>query len=320
MQLVSIIIPTYNRVSLLKAAVDSCIKQSHSEIEIIIIDDGSTDETESTVLQLLITKWLGQNIIYYKQNNSGASAARNKGLELSNGEFIQFLDSDDELFENKITLQVKAIIDNNADCCSCYGRMGENPIGNTSRIGESFSSKLDLMHKLCSGKVHVMSTPAVLWKKSVINSVHGWNSSIGLGDDLEFHVRTLLNVQKIEFINVDLFFVRVHYSNRLSDYKNNIKQIESSILTQQIITEKLKEAVLWDSVFQQGILKCSRTLYANYMSMASEEKLRLFENWLKSICLYPIRKHGILFLIFSRKLLGGKIILLCFKILKLIKH
>lgn len=96
--LVSIIIPTFNRKNFITEAVESCIQQTYKKIEIIIVDDGSTDGTEELVKQQQGKEWLNKPIRYYKQLNSGASAARNKGVEVSNGEFIQFLDSDDILF------------------------------------------------------------------------------------------------------------------------------------------------------------------------------------------------------------------------------
>lgn len=92
--MVSVIIPTYNRVALLKRAVQSVLRQTYSDFEILIIDDGSTDETEKMVHEEL----LDPRIRYDKLSiNQGVHAARNRGLDIARGEFIVFLDSDDEL-------------------------------------------------------------------------------------------------------------------------------------------------------------------------------------------------------------------------------
>ncbi len=97
---ISVVIPTYNRKSLLKNAIDSVLKQKYSPKEIIIIDDGSDDGTEK-----LICREYPQ-IKYVWQDNSGISSARNLGIEQSTGDWIAFLDSDDEWLPNKLENQV----------------------------------------------------------------------------------------------------------------------------------------------------------------------------------------------------------------------
>ena len=99
---ISVIIPTYNRHVLLERAVMSVLKQTRPADEIIIIDDGSTDGTPE-----LIPKKFPQ-ILYYRQENKGVSAARNAGIEKSSGDWIAFLDSDDAWLPRKLEYQQKA--------------------------------------------------------------------------------------------------------------------------------------------------------------------------------------------------------------------
>ena len=88
--LVSVIIPTYNRAHLIKRSAMSVLNQTYSNLELIIVDDGSTDNTEEVV------KSIDDNrVIYIKQPNQGACAARNNGIDHAKGEFIAFQDSDD---------------------------------------------------------------------------------------------------------------------------------------------------------------------------------------------------------------------------------
>jgi glycosyltransferase involved in cell wall biosynthesis len=90
--LVSVILPTYNRASMLPRAISSALNQNYSNIELIVIDDCSSDETETVV-----RSFEDPRIIYERlEKNSGGSAARNFGIEISLGEFIAFLDDDDE--------------------------------------------------------------------------------------------------------------------------------------------------------------------------------------------------------------------------------
>jgi glycosyltransferase involved in cell wall biosynthesis len=94
--LVSIVIPTYNYCRYLPRALQSCIDQSYENLEIIVIDDGSTDNTKALVKNLV------NRVTYVYQENQGVSAARNRGLEMATGEFIAFLDADDYLTGDSI--------------------------------------------------------------------------------------------------------------------------------------------------------------------------------------------------------------------------
>ena len=113
--LISVIIPTYNRGSLILDSLNSVIRQTYKNLEIIIVDDCSTDNTEE------IIRNAGDNrIIYHKLlKNSGACTARNKGIELANGEYIAFNDSDDIWHENKLEKQIDFLLKKNADVVTC---------------------------------------------------------------------------------------------------------------------------------------------------------------------------------------------------------
>lgn len=100
--LISVIIPTFNRASVLLRAVESVLNQSYSHIELIIVDDGSTDETELLLAPYIVN----HRVRYHKCINSGVAAARNKGAALANGDWIAFLDSDDEWLEDKLSEQM----------------------------------------------------------------------------------------------------------------------------------------------------------------------------------------------------------------------
>lgn len=106
--MVSIIIPTYNSEHVICRAVDSCLDQTYRDIEIIVIDDGSTDDT-----QKVLEKYAHETRFkYIYQNNQERSYARNNALKLANGEFIQFLDADDIIHPQKLEKQVAYLTKN----------------------------------------------------------------------------------------------------------------------------------------------------------------------------------------------------------------
>lgn len=104
--LVSIIIPTYNYGKYLSGAIESCLGQSYGNLEVIVIDDGSTDGTGEMV------KNIGDpRVLYHRQENRGVSAARNRGLKEAKGDFIVFLDADDRLTEDSIDVRLAVMLE-----------------------------------------------------------------------------------------------------------------------------------------------------------------------------------------------------------------
>src|SRR6476659_9169501 len=100
---VSIIIPTYNRGYILPVAIQSVLTQTNGSWELLVVDDGSTDDTEKA-----IETFQDSRIRYFKQENRGQAVARNAGLEKAKGDWIAFLDSDNELLPDFIDEALKA--------------------------------------------------------------------------------------------------------------------------------------------------------------------------------------------------------------------
>src|ERR1700678_803249 len=103
MPTISVIIPTYNRADLIGQALESALAQTHPADEIIVVDDGSTDDTERVVAQ-----YAGQ-VRYMRQVNAGPSAARNRGIQAASGDFIALLDSDDLWVKDRLERQLAAL-------------------------------------------------------------------------------------------------------------------------------------------------------------------------------------------------------------------
>jgi glycosyltransferase involved in cell wall biosynthesis len=117
MSVISIIIPTYNRSGLVETALDSVAAQDYRPVEVLVVDDGSTDDTETVVRRWKDRCDQDQRLStrYLYQSNQGAPAARNRGLEAATGEYVLFLDSDDRLAEDALTGLVRAQKERNAD-------------------------------------------------------------------------------------------------------------------------------------------------------------------------------------------------------------
>ena len=114
--MISIIIPLYNAENTIQNCIDSVLQQTYHNIEVILVNDGATDNSQH------ICEECAQNdnrIKIIQQKNSGVSSARNNGMEYATGEYIMFLDSDDTLAPNACELLYNTIIEKNADCIIC---------------------------------------------------------------------------------------------------------------------------------------------------------------------------------------------------------
>ena len=113
MPTVSVVIPTYNAARYVEAAVNSVLGQTFRDVEVLVVDDGSTDGTEAVLASY------GKAIRYFRQENSGVSAARNRGIQESTGRYVGFLDADDTWFPEKLDRQIAAL-ESSGQQRACY--------------------------------------------------------------------------------------------------------------------------------------------------------------------------------------------------------
>ncbi|WP_163436656.1 glycosyltransferase family A protein [Fibrobacter succinogenes] len=112
--MISIVLPSFNRARILPKAVESILRQTYKDFELIIVDDGSSDNTREVV-----KSFNDDRIVYVHQENAGACVARNNGIDHARGEYIAFQDSDDIWHEDKLEKQLKALQEKNADIVFC---------------------------------------------------------------------------------------------------------------------------------------------------------------------------------------------------------
>lgn len=172
--LVSTIIPAYNRPALVREAVQSVLEQTHRPIEIIIVDDESTDDTPARIRELVYA--YPEIIRTVRQENGGPGVARETGRKLAHGEFIQYLDSDDLLLPRKFEKQV-AMFHRHPDTGVAYCKTYEVEIGAelagapSARTGERFTN---LFPHLLTGRIWQTATP--LFRRSLSDRVGPWTN------------------------------------------------------------------------------------------------------------------------------------------------
>lgn len=161
--LVSIIIPTYNYGPFLADALKSCLEQTHPAVEVVVVDDGSTDDTRHVISPYQ------DRIVYIYQENQGVSAARNKGLEIASGDFVAFLDADDYLTPDAVETWLNAFSDHNSVDCAVTvtfsGRIDDASQSCRTKPLQEFVSE-ELSEMLLSRRLP-FATCAVLTRSSV---------------------------------------------------------------------------------------------------------------------------------------------------------
>lgn len=196
--LISIITPCYNAAPFLNCAIDSVLAQKYQNFELIIVDDGSTDDTSK-----IVKSYKDKRINYYKRENKGQSSASNFGLSCARGEFIKFFDADDVMNDLHLEAQVNRIQESKNFLVSCkWGRFYTGDIERAQFIPESVWKDMSSLHwvkEALSQRYDMMGVWLWLIPRSVIEKVGGWDERLSLNNDFEFSMRLLLNVEDVLF-------------------------------------------------------------------------------------------------------------------------
>ncbi|MFK7777457.1 MAG: glycosyltransferase family A protein [Gimesia sp.] len=189
--LVSILIPCYNGEKFVAEAIESALGQTHSNVEVIVVDDGSTDHSVE------VLKSFGDRIIFEAASNQGACIARNRAFELSSGEYIQFLDADDLLCPHKIETQLPILVSGEADLTFCKGYIfGDGkPERPKKRIIGDPNGIDPFVYCINQG----LSTEGPLIKREFVEKVNGFTPSLLRGQEWNFHLRLAAAGVRIHF-------------------------------------------------------------------------------------------------------------------------
>jgi glycosyltransferase involved in cell wall biosynthesis len=218
--LISIIIPVYNSEQYISDTIVSCIEQTYENIEIIIINDGSTDNVEE-----VIKGFSDPRIHYYKKENEGACVARNFGISVSKGKLLQFLDHDDILDKNKLFQQVLSYLKFGDDYIYS-SKMGtvsgvKKEVETNYEIYETSFTPLKYFETLFNQFGKYITTGAWLVTEKLVKTTHGWDANAGLNDDGEFFMRLILNSNGIRFSSESIFYFRRDVPNSFSKKRNS---------------------------------------------------------------------------------------------------
>ena len=245
-KLVSVIITTYNRLDLFKKALNSVAIQSYKNYEIIVIDGSDNQNTINFIKK-------NKDIKYYKSNNSHPNYLRNKGIELSCGELIAFLDDDDIWDKEKIKKQVECFNQNKIDLCYT----GKNIVGRNDKFIKYSFKKQRFSNTFISilWDNFIGTTSSIMIKSKVCKAVGNFDESLPALQDYDFCIRVCKQF-KVRGINEALVNYRYNYSN-LQLSKNDTKFVIAS----KLIKSKYKYKLLKFGLFKINFKRKLKTYY-----------------------------------------------------------
>jgi glycosyltransferase involved in cell wall biosynthesis len=273
--LVSIIIPVFNSENSIRETLKSALNQTYENIEVIVINDGSIDTSEDIILAFNDSR-----IIYRYQRNQGSPIAKNLGLSIANGEYIQFLDADDLLSVDKIENQIKLLDGKSDSICVCRTQIFYNleDLSNNNNLEEidtcfiNFSDKpIEFLFNLLgvNGRVGMVQPNAYLTPMAIIKKAGYWSTLLNRSpdDDSEFFCRVLLHSNKIIYDQTSINYYRKSI-NSLSSGKSLLHAYGA------LKTIELKTKIILDynntSIVKNALANSFANLAYNYGSLHPE--------------------------------------------------
>jgi glycosyltransferase involved in cell wall biosynthesis len=260
--LVSVLIPAYNAAAYIEEAISSVLTQTWPNLEVIVVDDGSKDDTLAKARQ-----FEGEKVRVVTQTNAGASAARNHAFSLAVGEYIQYLDADDILHPYKIQAQMHCLVaqPNTVLSASAWAMFYTVPDERALRptiLWRDYSNPIDWLVDAWQNVVW-MQPSAWLTHRTLLEAAGSWNEKLSLHDDGEFFCRVLLHSSEIKFCSEAKSFYRKGLSNSLSTTRNE-KAVLSHFSVCELYEKHLLEKLDTQVTRQACANNFQRFIYEHY--------------------------------------------------------
>ena len=295
---VSIIIPTYNRAHLIGETLDSVLAQTYQNWECIIVDDGSSDHTDEIVGDYVKKD---SRFKYYHRPDEhlpGGNGARNYGFKISQGEYVNWLDSDDLLDDTFIENHIRNLNADNADVSICDLKLFSNNKDETKKwLSDEW--KNCNYKSFCEGYVMFrfgLGIPCFMWKKKLLKGKKLFSETLKRSQEYEFFSRIfLLSEPKISKSSKALVLYRQHQGNKLNELKSGQEdKVISGLLAKKMVIGYVKKSNQLYSKLQEYFiadaltyLKYNAEKVKNHISeilleMNVRNKDRLINNYLKT--------------------------------------
>jgi glycosyltransferase involved in cell wall biosynthesis len=278
--LVSILVPAYNAAPWIAATLASALDQTHPRVEVIVIDDGSRDDT--LAISRAVSARHSYRVRVETQPNAGAAAARNHALRLAVGDFIQFLDADDLIAPDKIARQLVVLAESPATTVAAcpWGVFLDDPTA-AAFTPEPVWADLDPVAWLVASWAGggMMHPAAWLVPRATADAAGPWQESLSLDDDGEYFTRVLLRSSGVRFVSSARAFYRSHDGPRLSASRGRHAAVSS------FTSCRLKDSALLaveDSARTRHALACNyRRFCWDQLAAAPDLAQLAYRRWLE---------------------------------------
>lgn len=232
--LISIIIPIYKVEKYINECLDSILNQTYTKLEILLIDDGSPDESG-----LICDKYASKDnrIKVIHKKNEGVSSARNTGLDLSNGKYVCFVDADDFIEKNFCEKMLNTLKKHNADCVACgYNRIYKRKKEKIIEKEGYELNKEEFLKKLLLVQSGLGFCHTKIWKRSVINEIR-FNEDLKVGEDALFCIEVGKNLEKFYMLNDSLYNYRYNENSVVREFDEHYvdKYLKAMKITKKYI-------------------------------------------------------------------------------------
>lgn len=197
--LVSVIMPVYNGEAYCERSIKSILNQTYRQIELIVINDGSKDSTADIIGKLAESD---SRIVAITQENSGVSAARNRGIVEAKGDYIAFVDSDDFMIDSFVEKMLKAIVCDQSDVAVCGYKNVYSDGRKTERLLSVGKDTTEIIEEIITTNM-INLIWNKLYKKDLIHNL--FNVDKLMGEDLEFNIQYFMNVHSVSIVNEALY-------------------------------------------------------------------------------------------------------------------
>lgn len=243
--MVSVVVPVYNSEDFIKQNVDSVLKQTHQNYELILVDDGSTDHSRDTIIDYARRD---KRIKYIFQENQGAPVARNAGIEIAQGDFIYLIDSDDYLAEDAFESLLKAANRDKADIIiGQYDKVNEFGV---FLEDEDFGYRDGIVLTTKQHRKELSFLPPFpgnkMYRASMIKDYAVTFASVKIAQDLNFYLKALLYANKVAIIPETIYHYRIRQGSISNTFTPKILDIVNSI---KDVEDHYKATNMYDTVF-----------------------------------------------------------------------
>lgn len=283
----SVIIPVYNNEEYIGACVESIINQTYKNIEVVLVDDGSTDNS-GAICESLAKQY--SNIVVIRQKNSGVSAARNAGIKKSTGDLITFVDSDDTIDADMYEVLINALEENNLDIVHCSYKRIEN--GKVTLVGNSTGEimifdRVEALECLLTGRIFNGSPCNKVYTREILKDIY-FDEDLRINEDIKLNVIAFDRAKKTGYIDSCKYNYIIRFESSATNTTVSEIKARDCIKVNKFIYDAVNDVQLRDIVVNRYV----NMLCYYYRNITDKSEKKAAKNTLKSFAGQKLNRNN----------------------------